>query len=243
VLKEFIEHIQETTQPLIREVGGSTFAISATGRAEEIRPTIDHPDTLTLNSLDALVKLVKTEAAHMEKSLYITVPDHLTVRCFGQSNADRRYFRQLYYEATATDVPGWDENVQLGFEEAQIALRTRFQETPDTVYAMKLLSDICCGAKVVYNDNGIATTVTTQKGVALQSNAQVRPIITLKPYRTFQEVEQPQSIFLIRVNERGISFTEADGGMWKLKARETIKAFLEERLADLVESGAVYAAL
>ncbi len=108
---------------------------------------------------------------------------------------------------------------------------------------MKLLSDICCGAKVVYNDNGIATTVTTQKGVALQSNEQIRPIITLKPYRTFQEVEQPESIFLIRVNERGITFTEADGGMWKLKARQTVKAFLEEQLAEEVAGNGVYIAL
>lgn len=133
--------------------------------------------------------------------------------------------------------------MQLGFEEAQIALRTRFQETPDTLYAMKLLSDISCGAKVVYNDNGVATTVTTQKGVALQSNEQIRPIIGLRPYRTFQEVEQPESIFLIRLNERGITFVEADGGMWKLRARETIKAFLEERLRQEVEAGAVIIAL
>ena len=42
---------------------------------------------------------------------------------------------------------------------------------------------------------------------------------------------------------RGISFTEADGGMWKLHAREIVKAFLEEKLADLVASDAVYIAL
>jgi len=243
MLKEFIEHIQKTTQPLIREVDGKTFAISSDGNAEEIRPYIDIPDTLGLNSLEALVKMVQTEAAHRETPLYITVPNHLTVRCFGQFRSEKRCFRQVYYEAKATDVPGWNENVELGFEEAQIALRTRFQETTDTLYAMKLLSDICCGAKLVYNDNGIATTVTTKKGVALQSNDQVRPIITLKPYRTFQEVEQPQSIFLIRVNERGISFTEADGGMWKLKARQTIKEFLEEQLAEEITSGNVVVAL
>ena len=221
MLKEFIQHIQQTTQPQIVTIGNSTFAVNADGGANEIRPIIDHPDTLDLHSLDALV----------------------TVRCFGQPQPDARFFRQVYYEAKATDVPGWGEKVQLGFEEAQIALRTRFQETPDTIYAMKLLSDICCGAKVVYNDNGIATTVTTQKGVALQSNEQVRPIITLKPYRTFQEVEQPESIFLIRVNERGISFTEADGGMWKLRARETVKAFLENALEAEITAGVVYIAL
>lgn len=248
MLKSFIKHIQDTTQPLIHTIdpdidSGSTFAVTSNGEAVELRPVIDHPDTLPLHSLDALVKLVRTEAVKAKTPLYITIPDHLTIRCFGQPNEEARFFRQFYYEAHAADVPGWDEKVQMGFEEAQIAMRTRFQETADTIYALKLLSDICCGTKVVYNDNGIATTVTTQKGVALQSNEQIRPIITLKPYRTFQEVEQPESIFLIRVNERGITFTEADGGMWKLKARQTVKAFLEAELESLVSSEAVFIAL
>ena len=224
MLKEFIEHIQKTTQPLITNVNGSTFRITSDGDSEELLPTIFHPYTLDLNSLDALVTMVRTEATERDVPLYITVPDCKTVRCFGQSgDYEDRCFRQVYYEAHATDVPGWEPKVALGFEEAQIALRTRFQETPDTLYAMKLVSDISLGAKVIYNDNGIATTITTQKGVALQTNEQIRPLVKLRPYRTFQEVEQPESIFLIRVNDRGISFIEADGGMWKLTARETIK--------------------
>ncbi len=198
MLKSFIKHIQDTTQPLIHTIdpdidSGSTFVVASNGEAVELRPVIDHPDTLPLHSLEALVKMVQTEAASVGEPLYITIPDHLTVRCFGQPQPDDRFFRQFY--------------------------------------------------KVVYNDNGIATTVTTQKGVALQSNEQIRPIITLKPYRTFQEVEQPESIFLIRVNERGITFTEADGGMWKLKVRQTVKAFLEAELESLVSSEAVFIAL
>lgn len=133
--------------------------------------------------------------------------------------------------------------VTLGFEEAQIALRTRFQETGDSLYAMKLVNDISLGAKVIYNDNGVATTVTTKSGVSLQTNEAIRPIVKLRPYRTFQEVEQPESTFLIRINDRGISFIEADGGMWRLTARNTIKAFLEENLAAEIESGKLVVAL
>lgn len=243
MLKEFIEHIQNTTQPQIRVVEGATFAITADGVAKEILPTIFHPDPLPLNSLDAMVKLVRTESSNMDTPLYITIPDHMTVRCFGQPDVAARYFRQVYYEARATDVPGWNEKVTLGFEEAQIALRTRFQETQDTLYAMKLVSDISLGAKVIFNDNGIATTITTQKGVALQTNEQIRPLVKLRPYRTFQEVEQPESIFLIRISERGIAFIEADGGMWKLKAREVVKAHLEDKLSAEVEGGSVIIAL
>lgn len=244
MLKEFIEHIQRTTQPIIRTVDASTFRITSDGDVEEILPTIFHPDTLPLNSLDALVKMVKTEAPrYTESPLYITIPNHTKVQCFTQPEPQERFFRQVFYEASATDVPGWAEKNTLGFEEAQIALRTRFQETPDTLYAMKLVSDISLGAKVIYNDNGIATTITTQKGVALQTNEQIRPLVKLRPYRTFQEVEQPESIFLIRVSDRGISFIEADGGMWKLAARETIKKFLEERLAQEIEEDSVIIAL
>lgn len=153
MLKEFIEHIQKTTQPLITTVNGSTFCVTSDGNTEELLPTIFHPYTLDLNSLDALVTMVRTEASEMDAPLYIAVPDCKTVRCFGQSrDYDERCFRQVYYEAHATDVPGWDQKVTLGFEEAQIALRTRFQETPDTLYAMKLVSDISLGAKVIYND-------------------------------------------------------------------------------------------
>lgn len=65
----------------------------------------------------------------------------------------------------------------------------------------------------------------------------------LRPYRTFQEVEQPESTFLIRVDERSIRFIGADGGMWKLKARQTIKEFLENHFTDEIESGTVVVAL
>ena len=89
----------------------------------------------------------------------------------------------------------------------------------------------------------IATSVVTQSGIALQNNTNIRPIISLRPYRTFQEVDQPSSQFLIRITERGIKFVEADGGMWKLAARQTIKKHLEEALRDEVDRGTVVIAL
>lgn len=245
MLKEFIQHIQETTRPQIYEKEGVSFVVTADGEVSEIRETLDIPETIFLTSLDAMVQMVKTEAIAREggSPLYITIPTHKEVRCFAQVNPKQRETRQIYYVAKATDVPGWDDSVKLGFEEAQIALRTRFQHTADADYALKLLSDISTGAKVVYNDNGIATTVTTQKGVALQTNTQIKPLLSLRPYRTFQEVEQPESIFLLRVNERGISFTEADGGMWKLKARETVKNYFCENLEKEIADGIVVVAL
>ena len=143
------------------------------------------------------------------------------------------------YKAAAVDVPGWDAEAKLPFERAAVALQTRFQESQDRAYTLQLLSQITTGAKVTYNDTGIATTVVSQKGVSLQQNSTIRPLVKLRPYRTFQEVEQPEGIFLIRIDERGISFVEADGGMWKLTARSTIKEFFEEQFKEEIVAGLV----
>lgn len=109
MLKEFIEHIQKTTQPLITTVNGSTFCVTSDGNTEELLPTIFHPYTLDLNSLDALVTMVRTEASEMDAPLYIAVPDCKTVRCFGQSkDYDERCFRQVYLHVVRPETGRWE---------------------------------------------------------------------------------------------------------------------------------------
>lgn len=242
MLKEAIEKILDIATPTILDREDGTFAVSA-DKVTQIRPELDVPATIKLTSLDALIKLVRTEASKKESPLYITIPSHLCVTCFGQPNKAVREYRQVYYNVEATDVPGWDAQQKLPFEQAAVALQTRFQEGGDREYTLRLLSQITTGAKVTYNDIGVATTVVTSKGVSLQENSQIRPLVRLRPYRTFQEIEQPEGLFLIRIDERGISFTEADGGMWKLEARKTVEKYLEDGLADLVDSGDVVIAL
>lgn len=240
MIKAAIEKIQQMSQPKIEEIDGRHFFLNDDG-AGEILPEVFRPETMGLNSLDAMVKMVKTEAMKKYQApFYITIPSPTKVHCFSQPEGEeKRFVRATYYTAMATDVPGWKTSEQMNFEEAMIALRTRFQDTEDTIYALKLLSDITTGSKVTYNDNGIATSVVTRKGIDLQTNAPIKPIVSMRPYRTFQEVEQPASDFLIRINDRGILFTEADGGMWKLTARNTIKNYFEAAFAKEIQDGTV----
>lgn len=62
--REAMEKIEQLTQPIIKEVDGHTYAITA-GGITEIKPVPDMPDPLALTSLDALVKLVRTEALNL----------------------------------------------------------------------------------------------------------------------------------------------------------------------------------
>lgn len=241
MLKAAIEKIEAMSAPTIRTIEGCNYLVRKEGY-EEIRPIKDIPDCAELYSLDAVVKMVRTEALPRNTTkdpLYINIPNHLRVDVF-QSPLENAYnVRPMLYTARATDVPGWEPETKLAFEKAAIALQTRFQNNEDRAYTLQLLSQITTGAKITYNDTGVATTIVTQKGVSLQQNTTIKPLVKLRPYRTFQEVDQPEGLFLIRIDERGISFIEADGGMWKLKARETVKAYLEEHLAQEIEDGRV----
>lgn len=95
-------------------------------------------------------------------------------------------------------------------------------------------------SKVTTLDNGVTQTVEARKGVALMGNVQVKPRVTLKPFRTFLEVEQPESEFILRLNDSGeINLIGADGGAWKLEAVRNIAAYFEGKLGDMVEAGRV----
>ena len=76
MLKEFIAHIQESTQPIIQRVGDSTFVIKGIGGTEELHPAIYHPDTLPLHSLEALVKMVQTVNANWKMSFFAGMGCH-----------------------------------------------------------------------------------------------------------------------------------------------------------------------
>ena len=230
MLKEAIEKIEEMSSPMIYTEDGHTYALFQ-DHTTELRPTIDEPETQIVNSMDALVQLVKKE--QQERQVFVSVERHDYVEVYDSPSKEARWKRNVLYAARATDIPGWESEVQMGFDNATVALMTRFQDGGYREYTLQLLSQITTGAKVTYTDNGVASTIVTQKGAALAQNTTIKPLVKLRPYRTFQEIEQPEGIFLIRISERGITFREADGGMWKLTARNTAKAWLQEQLKDM----------
>ena len=55
----------------------------------------------------------------------------------------------------------------------------------------------------------------------------------LRPMRTFTEVEQVESPFVVRFKEgKRAAIFEADGGQWQVEAVRRVGAYLRERLKD-----------
>ena len=139
-----------------------------------------------------------------------------------------------------TDVPRISIDQSISQERAVVELQSLYAVTPDRDYLLSLLSRIDVNQGVSSVDNGISQEVSVRTGAVLKEQQTVQPIVRLQPYRTFLEVEQPASDFLLRLDKEGRpALYEADGGAWKLEAKRNIAAYLGEQLADLVESGNV----
>lgn len=148
------------------------------------------------------------------------------------------FSRNILYRAEA-DVPG----LRTGFRSREVALielRSLFIPNEGTAYLLDLLSRMTDENSVSTKDNGVTQTVEARQGVALNALVEVKPRIQLQPFRTFLEVPQPESEFLLRVDpNEGIGFFEADGGVWKLEAKRNIADYFEKNLKDLIEAGKV----
>lgn len=89
-------------------------------------------------------------------------------------------------------------------------------------------------------DNGIAQAVTIKTGVASAADVLVPNPVSLAPYRTFLEVEQPASSFIFRMKDgpSGAIF-EADGGAWRNQAIANVREYLATELESEIEKGRI----
>lgn len=228
-----IEKIVELCEPHIIERNGYEYSDKALSVIKE--PAVE---TMEFHTLNGLIYTLRSEHANFNGPLIINVKDEDTVVVYAAVNSSDRQ-REIPYEASAEliDVP-FDR--RLSYEAMMIALRSKFVETPELLDLVKLLGTITEENSATAADDGFTQTVVVRKGIVTKGTTAVKPIVKLKPYRTFNEVDQPESEFLVRLSDGAqVALYEADGGAWKLRARRNIADYLKENLAELIESGEV----
>jgi hypothetical protein len=123
-----------------------------------------------------------------------------------------------------------------------IAFRSLFvkKEGDDFDYVLSYASKLSTATTVNMEDDGITQGVQVKKGSSghLKENAALKPIVKLSPYRTFREVEQPESEFLLRVRAADndapmVALFEADGGAYALQATENIVQYIQSMVVDI----------
>jgi hypothetical protein len=234
MLKEAIEKIEEMAAPTFHEVDGSVFSNQQMVHVMDRKPM---PKCIDLTGLDSICKMVRNEVEHVGLQIFIQVKDYKSVSVFTELDEDED---RLYLYKCVADTPAVTTDRFMDYAKAVIELRSLYIPNKGTEYLLQLLSSISNESKVTSSDNGVTQQVEARSGIALTSMVPIEPRVTLQPFRTFIEVGQPASEFLLRINDRGeIGFFPADGGVWKLEATRNVAAYFEEALHDLVEIGAV----
>ena len=183
-----------------------------------------------------LCKLIRTELEKVGTTIMVQVKSNDTVEVMTTYLSD--FSRNTLYRAKA-DAPGLYTGFR-GREVALIELRSLCIPNEGTAYLLDLLSRMTNENSVSTNDNGVTQTVEARQGVALNALIEIKPRVMLRPFRTFLEVEQPESEFLLRVDpDEGIGFFEADGGIWKLEAKKNIADYFLKNMGDLIDAGKV----
>ncbi|MFH5187144.1 hypothetical protein ACHHV8_33680 [Paenibacillus sp. TAB 01] len=107
----------------------------------------------------------------------------------------------------------------------------------DRESVLKLVGNVKDEQVMSYGDDGISQSVAAKTGVATVENVAVPNPVYLKPFRTFVEIEQPLSAFVLRMRKGPeVALFEADGGAWKVVAIQRIKEFLFANLRERVEN-------
>lgn len=246
MLKEAIKYVKESLiRPDERFVDmrdrdgiNRTFVIDQSGTPIEINTKNKKSrKILEINTLTGLVDYVKANLDRPDASLFLQVKDEETVFLKGLLCEEGEREELVFAYAI---VPRFSYGVFLEAEDLIISLQSNFTKKGDRDLLLKVIGNIKEENVRNTGDDGFSQAVTMKTGITSVDNVKVPNPVTLAPYRTFLEVEQPESDFIFRMKDgpRGAIF-EADGGMWRNKAITNVRDYLAAELKEEIKSGQI----
>ena len=230
---------------LARQAAGKTIEIEgatySTTLLVDPRKRDPEPDALEVSTLTSLVAYVRENRDGLVlDTATLLVEGPTVVSLVGSLGAG--YYRQRFRYVRAKCQPAGGAfafGEFLALEGFHIALQALFVDDYQRADVLKLCGNVKSDRIRVQVDDGKTQTVEARAGVATVENVSVPNPVTLAPFRTFTELDQPSSPFVFRLREgaagAGVqaALFEADGGTWRLAAVDGIKVYLDAELADL----------
>jgi hypothetical protein len=228
MIKEAIEKVLSLGEIKTQVVEGRMYAIGA-GSVRSILPP--KAETLTINTLTGVV-----DFAPASDEIMVHVVDHRQVDLLDIDFSDKWLTRSNYLSAVHSS-PVFSFGNYYPLEDFMIALQAMFIQDESTAEILKIIGNLKDESVKQIADNGITQTVTAKVGITMSENVPLPNPVTLRPFRTFMEIEQPASTFVFRMHSgRGTgqpptcALFESDGRMWSLTAIKSIKAWLAEKI-------------
>lgn len=228
--REFLEKVEEMVQPQTLTEGIRTFVDKPMHMlVDEI--AADTP--LHTNSLSSVADYIKSnadfDALASDGRKIIHVEDEKTVWLYTEMNSFKKRSALLVASAWVSSFPfgQW-----LSLENFIISVQANFVADEHRDELLSFVATVKQDTGVEQQDDGVTQKVTTRSGVSLSRTSKTPNPITLRPFRTFSEVEQPESTFVFRIKaEEGsgvkAALFAADGEAWRHDAILKIRDYFQ----------------
>lgn len=232
MIKQALEYLVNLKKPetiQVDERDYSTIDIKPIKEAECEALNVYNLGALITYLRDNPDKLCDTKIVNIEGPTRVVVESPV----FGKFKQREQHIKADYSKL----IPDIYFGMFLDMEDFMIMLKSKFIETEELKNIISIVGNVQNEAVTHYNDDGFTQQVVVRTGVVRVGETVLPSRILLKPYRTFIEVDQPESEFILRARKTssGVEFAlfEADGGAWKRKAIQNISEYLGEALSDI----------
>ena len=235
MIKEALEYILGLKEPKMQEIHGQQYSDKQLYRIDRHLPRAEY---IEMHTLTSLVDYIRGNIDYMAPKMIIDIKSPTRVELYSMLDENRNRETLVRVEAM---VPAFNFDAFMEQEKFCISLQSKFLDILDRALVLKFAGTVESGTVAEYGDDGVTQKATVKTGIASKSDAVVPNPVALAPYRTFLEVEQPDSQFVFRMKADkydGIhcAIFEADGGAWKNIATERIKIFLRDALSDYADT-------
>lgn len=229
MIKEALQYIVGLGKAEEHVINGACYSDKPLHRIDTYYPKAD---AIEMHTLTSLVDYIKSEVDEMPPRMIVEVKSPTEVELYSQLDPNRD--RESLVVASAR-VPGFEFDRFVEHEKFCINLQSKFIPSDDRELILKFAGTVEAGSVSEYGDDGVTQKATIKTGLASKDDAIVPNPVCLRPYRTFLEVEQPESAFVFRMKQDSYgsvmcAIFEADGGAWKMDATQAIKEYLQREL-------------
>lgn len=229
MIEKALKYIVGLKAPDIQNIDGQTYSDKPLHR-------INHnpkAEPITLNTLSSMIDYI-TSGYDSIGNAFIHIVSPTEVRLYSVLDDDR--VRENLVNVKAK-VPSFKFNEFIPHEEFCIKLQSKFLCNEDRTLILKFAGTVEAGTVAQYGDDGVTQKATIKQGISGKQDALVPNPVCLKAYRTFVEVNQPESMYIFRMKQfsSGVccGLYEADGGAWEIVAKDRIREYLDEHLKDI----------
>jgi len=231
--ESFIKKICELSDTKIIEVEGRQYSSGT------LQPVFKpRPNHIGVNTLEGFADYIEANIDGLRKEdLIIHILDFNRVDLFSKLTGD--------FPARDTYIVAGSAPLKFNFgnyydiESFNISMQSQFIQDSETALILQIVGNVKEEAVRNFSDDGVTQEVTVKQGVSRVAAVPVPNPVTLRPFRTFFEVEQPASKFVFRMRSAkdgqppACALFEADGGKWKQEAIENIARWLRIKITDI----------